>query len=177
MLYDSGYVVYDAEDNKNNDNYNNIFFSTLNEYGCSNYEYDLGTNPLDNIYDRRNVIESKWKAYEKCSLESLQKLANRYFGTDVTLEYTGDAEIIYHASLGFKYKYTEDTYNAWEHDNSVVFPAHMVMSWEYDKNRWHDYYYSKYQSDDNFTGKLWSYVNTRTWDATLNKEIDYDVRN
>ena len=41
-LYDSGYVVYNTEDSKNNDNYNNIFFSSLNEYGCLNYEYDLG---------------------------------------------------------------------------------------------------------------------------------------
>ena len=74
-LYDSGYVVYNKEDKLNTANHNNIFFKTLNEYGCLNYEYDLGLAPLTTLSDRRNAIESKWKAWSKCSLQSLQNLA------------------------------------------------------------------------------------------------------
>lgn len=191
-LYDSGYVVYNTENSKNTDNYNNIFFSKLNEYGCSNYEYDLAIDPLPNIEDRRNLIESKWKAYEKCSLESLQKLTSRYFNNDVKLTYNGDAEVTYTARIGFKNKYRTDTYNAWENDNSAVFPAHMIMVWVYEKNRWRDYYSQlnwgrakdiyawntinstwRTAKTGEIVGKLWEYMNTRTWDDTLNEEIEY----
>lgn len=174
-LYDAGYACYNNEDNANTNNYNNIFFSKLNEYGCLNYEYDLGLDPVPDIYDRRNRIESKWKAYEKCSVQSLQSIANRYFDTSVKVSYTGDAEVIYQAAVGFKYKYGEDSYNAWYKDNAYVFPAHMIMTWVYDKNHWGDYYY-QVNPDAPFIGKTWEYMNTRTWDQTLNKEIDYDAR-
>lgn len=191
-LYDSGYVVYNTEDSKNNDNYNNIFFSSLNEYGCLNYEYDLDLDPLPDINDRRNVIESKWKAYEKCSVQSLQNLASRYFDDAVKVSYNGDAEVTYTARLGFKNKYSDETYNAWYKDNSVVFPAHMIMNWVYEKNRWRDYFtdlnWGKAKNNYQWNtinmswgtaktadrkGKTWEYMNSRTWDNTLNEEIEY----
>lgn len=192
MLYDSGYRLYNIEEQLNTANYNNIFFSKLNEYGCNNYEYDLGIQPVKDISDRRNLIESKWKAYEKCSLQSLQNLANRYFNNDVKLSYNGDAEVTFTARLGFKNKYSDDTYNAWSSDNATVFPAHMIMNWVYEKNRWRDYYTSlnwgkakeRYHWNNidmtwgtaktaERIGKTWEYMNTRTWNDTLNEEIEY----
>lgn len=191
-LYYSCLVAVSTEQSLNEDNYNNIFFRKLNEYGASNYEYDLSIEPLTSIIDRRNLIESKWKAFEKCSLESLQSLANRYFNNDVKLSYNGDAEVLYTASLGFKNKYTDDTYNSWLSDNNTVFPAHMTMVWEYEKNRWRDYYSNinwgkakdayKWNTigmtwgvakQGESIGKDWEYMNTRTWDDTLNEEIEY----
>ena len=191
-LYDSCLVAVSTEQSLNQDNYNNIFFRKLNDYGTSNYEYDLAIEPLTDIIDRRNLIESKWKAFEKCSIDSLQSLANRYFNNDVKLSYNGDAEILFTARLGFKNKYTDDTYNSWLSDNNTVFPAHMTMAWEYEKNRWRDYYsnlnWGKAKDAYKWNtigmtwgvakqgepiGKDWEYMNTRTWDDTLNEEIEY----
>lgn len=189
-LYDSGYLVYNKEDELNTANYNNIFFSKLNEYGCNNYEYDLGLQPLSSLSDRRNAIESKWKAWSKCSLQSLQSLANRYFSNDVKVSYNGDAEVTYTARLGFKNRYSDETYQQWLEDNSVIFPAHMVMNWVYNKNRWRDYLISLNwgKAKNNYRwntmqmtwgtakaydvhSKSWEYMNTRTWDETLEGEI------
>lgn len=191
-LYDSGYLVYNKEDELNTANYNNIFFSKLNEYGCSNYEYDLDIKPLANLTDRRNAIESKWKAWAKCSLQSLQALASRYFNNDVKVSYNGDAEVTYTARLGFKNRYTDETYQQWLSDNNIVFPAHMVMNWIYEKNRWRDYFTDLNwgKAKNNYLwntismswgeakvhdqhGKTWEYMNTRSWNATLNEEIEY----
>ena len=190
-LYDGGLAVVTSERNDNNANYNNIFFDSLDEYGASNYEHDLALEQLTSIIDRRNLIESKWKAFEKCSVQSLQSIASRYFGKDVTVYYAGDADVVYTARLGFKRKYSDETYNAWLNDNNAVFPAHMTMTWFYDKNRWRDYYSSlnwgscrKFKwntisrtwgqaKNDDVIAKTWEYMNTRTWDAILNEEIDY----
>lgn len=191
-LYDSGYLVYNKEEELNTANYNNIFFSKLNEYGCSNYEYDLNIQPLSNISDRRNAIESKWKAWSKCSLQSLQSLASRYFSNDVKVSYNGDAEVTYTARLGFKNRYSDETYQQWLSDNSIVFPAHMVMNWVYEKNRWRDYFtdlnWGKAKNNYQWNtiqmsweearvhdqrGKTWEYMNTRSWTDTLNEEIEY----
>lgn len=191
-LYDSGYVVYNQEEQRNTANYSNIFFQTLNEYGCLNYEYDLGLQPLSSLSDRRNAIESKWKAFSKCSVQSLQNLANRYFNNDVKVSYNGDAEVTYTARLGFSNRYSDETYQQWLSDNKVVFPAHMIMNWVYEKNRWRDYFTdlnwgkakNKYQwntismswgdaKKHDQHGKSWDYMNTRTWNATLNEEINY----
>ena len=191
-LYDSGYVVYNKEDKLNTANYNNIFFSRLNEYGCLNYEYDLGLAPLTTLSDRRNAIESKWKAWSKCSLQSLQNLATRYFNNDVKVSYSGDAEVTYTARLGFKNRYSDETYQQWLTDNKIVFPAHMIMNWVYEKNRWRDYFtdlnwgkaknnyqwntismtWGESKTHDQY-GKSWEYMSTRTWNDTLNEEINY----
>ncbi len=190
-LYDSGYVVYNKEDELNTANYNNIFFKTLNEYGCLNYEYDLGLQPLTSLSDRRNAIESKWKACNKCSLQSLQNLATRYFNNDVKVSYNGDAEVTYTARLGFSNRYSSETYQQWLSDNKIVFPAHMIMNWVYEKNRWRDYFtdISWGKAKNNYQwntismtwgdakirdrhGKSWEYMNTRTWNDTLNEEIN-----
>ena len=192
ILYDSGYIVYNKEEELNTANYNNIFFSKLNEYGCSNYEYDLNIQPLSNITDRRNAIESKWKAWSKCSLQSLQSLASRYFSNDVKVSYNGDAEVTYTARLGFKNRYSDETYQQWLSDNNIVFPAHMVMNWVYEKNRWRDYFtdlnWGKAKNNYQWNtiqmswgeakvhdqrGKTWEYMNTRSWTDTLNEEIEY----
>lgn len=191
-LYDSGYLVYNKEDELNTANYNNIFFSKLNEYGCSNYEYDLDIQPLVNLTDRRNAIESKWKAWAKCSVQSLQALASRYFNNDVKVSYNGDAEVTYTARLGFKNHYSDETYQQWLSDNNIVFPAHMVMNWVYEKNRWRDYFtdlnWGKAKNNYQWNtiqmswgeakvhdqrGKTWEYMNTRSWTDTLNEEIEY----
>lgn len=190
-LYCGCLVPVTWEQGNNKANYNNIFFSKLNEYGASNYEYDLAIDPLTDIIDRRNLIESKWKAFEKCSVNSLQSLASRYFNNDVTVSYDGNATVTYTARLGFKNKYSDDTYNAWVNDNSVVFPAHMVLEWFYEKNRWRDYYSKlnwgkcrnyewnnigmswRTAKDDGLVAKTWEYMNTRSWDDTLNEEIEY----
>lgn len=190
-LYTGGLAATSIEQAYNQANYNNIFFDSLDKYGASNYEYDLAIEPLPDIIDRRNLIESKWKAFEKCSVQSLQSLANRYFNNDVTVGYTGDAEVTYTARIGFKNKYTNDTYNAWLSDNNVVFPAHMIMTWIYEKNRWRDYF-SKLNWDSgrkfrwnnidrtwgsaknaDVVAKTWEYMSTRSWDDTLNEEIEY----
>lgn len=190
-LYTGGLAAASIEQADNQANYNNIFFNSLNEYGASNYEYDLAVEPLTDIIDRRNLIESKWKAFEKCSVQSLQSLASRYFNNDVTVSYTGDAEVTYTARLGFKNKYSGDTYNAWLNDNSAVFPAHMIMTWIYEKNRWRDYFSKlswgkgrrfKWNSIARTWGsaknvdaiaKTWEYMSTRTWQDTLEEEIEY----
>ena len=190
-LYTGGLAAASIEQADNQANYNNIFFNSLNEYGASNYEYDLAIEPLTDIIDRRNLIESKWKAFEKCSVQSLQSLASRYFNNDVTVSYTGDAEVTYTARLGFKNKYSGDTYNAWLNDNNVVFPAHMIMTWIYEKNRWRDYFSKlswgkgrkfKWNSIARTWGstknvdaiaKTWEYMSTRTWQDTLEEEIEY----
>lgn len=190
-LYTGGLAAASIEQADNQANYNNIFFNSLNEYGASNYEYDLAIEPLTDIIDRRNLIESKWKAFEKCSVQSLQSLASRYFNNDVTVSYTGDAEVTYTARLGFKNKYSGDTYNAWLNDNSAVFPAHMIMTWIYEKNRWRDYFSKlswgkgrrfKWNSIARTWGsaknvdaiaKTWEYMSTRTWQDTLEEEIEY----
>lgn len=190
-LYTGGLAATSIEQADNHANYNNIFFDSLDKYGASNYEYDLAIEPLPDIIDRRNLIESKWKAFEKCSVQSLQSLANRYFNNDVTVGYTGDAEVTYTARIGFKNKYTNDTYNAWLSDNNVVFPAHMIMTWIYEKNRWRDYFSKlnwgygrkfRWNSIDrtwgaaknaDVTAKAWEYMSTRSWDDTLNEEIEY----
>lgn len=191
-LYDSGYVVYNKEEELNTANYRNIFFQKLNEYGCVNYEYDLGLTPLTTLSDRRNAIESKWKAWSKCSLQSLQNLATRYFNNDVKVSYNGDAEVTYTARLGFKNRYSDETYQHWLEDNKIVFPAHMLMNWIYEKNRWRDYFtdlnWGKAKNNYQWNtismtwgeskvheqhGKSWEYMNTRTWNATLNEEINY----
>ena len=190
-LYTGGLAAASIEQADNQANYNNIFFNSLNEYGASNYEYDLAIEPLTDIIDRRNLIESKWKAFEKCSVQSLQSLASRYFNNDVTVSYTGDAEVTYTARLGFKNKYSGDTYTAWLNDNNVVFPAHMIMTWIYEKNRWRDYFSKlnwgkgrefKWNSIARTWGsaknvdaiaKTWEYMSTRTWQGTLEEEIEY----
>ena len=190
-LYTGGLAAASIEQADNQANYNNIFFNSLNEYGASNYEYDLAIEPLTDIIDRRNLIESKWKAFEKCSVQSLQSLARRYFNNDVTVSYTGDAEVTYTARIGFNNKYSGDTYNAWLNDNNVVFPAHMIMTWIYEKNRWRDYF-SKLSWDKgrkfkwnsiartwgsaknvDAIAKTWEYMSTRTWQDTLEEEIEY----
>lgn len=190
-LYTGGLAATSIEQADNQANYNNIFFDSLDEYGASNYEYDLAIEPLTDIIDRRNLIESKWKAFEKCSVQSLQSLASRYFNNDVTVGYTGDAEVTYTARIGFKHKYSGDTYNAWLNDNNVVFPAHMIMTWIYEKNRWQDYFSKlnwgsgrKFKWDSisrtwgaaknaDVIAKTWEYMSTRSWDDTLNEEIEY----
>lgn len=190
-LYDGSLAAVIYERNDNLANYNNIFFDSLDEYGASNYEYDLNIEPLTSLTDRRNLIESKWKAFEKCSVQSLQSLASRYFGNDVTVSYAGDADVLYTARIGFKRKYSDDTYSAWLNDNNVVFPAHMTMAWRYEQNRWRDYYSKlnwgtgrkfKWNTISRTWGqaknaspvaKTWEYMKTRTWYATLNEEIDY----
>lgn len=191
-LYDGGVSAVEVESDDNKANYNNIFFDSLDEYGARNYEYDLAIEPLADIIDRRNLIESKWKAFNKCSVNSLQSLANRYFDNVVTVSYDGNATVIYTASIGFKNKYSDDTYNAWYSDNSAVFPAHMQMQWVYETNRWRDYYNSlnwgkakKRYHWNNINmnwgtaktaeriGKTWEYMNTRTWDDTLYEEVEY----
>ena len=79
---------------RNTNNYNNLFFSKLNDYGCSTFEQDLeiDVSTEQSIEDRRRSILNKWRASYRCTLPVIQEICNSYFENYVTAKYNGDAE-------------------------------------------------------------------------------------
>lgn len=176
---------------RNTDNYNNIFFKSLNDYGCQTYEQDLALNvTTTDLETRRRSIKNKWRINNKLSLQVLQSLSNTYFGKYVSVEYNGDAELHFHARVGFLRNVDDDTKHRFIDIVEEIKPAHFIYDWITDKNKWQDYYISdrywgvglnysygdwlnrKWGFEETPTGKTWEYMNTRSWDDTLNKEID-----
>lgn len=142
-------------------NYNNIFFKSLDAWGLENYEYDLGITPQGTTQDRRNKIESDWKSASHCSLTAIQNICERYFKTDVTAEYDSDANVTFLAQLGFRKRYTDITLNQWKSDINIIFPAHFTYNWKYIQNVWGTY-----------LNVNWKYNKTRTWQDTLEVEVE-----
>lgn len=171
--------------------YNNIFMSTLDDYGCSLYERDLLIDKKDTLTDRRNTIITKWRANNRCTLSLLQSIVNQYFGDKCDVSYDGNATVTHTTKVGIRYDPTKYIYQKFLNEYMNVFPAHFNLVWIHMHNRWIDYcnphswgyakdeYYnwnepkSHTWKDEKYmiSGKSWEYNSTRTWDDVLDGEI------
>lgn len=175
-------------------NYNNIFMSTLDEYGCSLYERDLLLDQKTTIEDRRSAIITKWRANHKCSLELLQQIVNQWFGDKCQVSYDGNATVTHTTKVGTRYNPDNYYYQMFLKEYMSIFPAHFNLVWNHMHNRWIDYClphtwgYAKdeYTNWDDpkshnwgnekymIRGKLWEYNLTRTWDDVFDSEIAWE---
>ena len=178
---------------RNTNNYNNLFFTKLDDYGCSTYERDLeiAVNNEQTLDSRRRSIINKWRASHRCTLPVIQNMCDTYFDNYVTAKYDGDAELHFYARVGFLKHISDDIKTRFETALNEIKPAHFIYDWVQDKNKWVDYYTNmnwggakdKYNWDVGITwgsaknsdviGKSWEYMKTRSWDDTLNLEIEY----
>lgn len=90
-------------DNLSHTDYNNIFMSTLDEYGCSLYERDLLLDTKTTLKDRRSAIITKWRANHKCSLQLLQDIVNQWFGDKCQVSYDGNATVTHTTKVSTRY--------------------------------------------------------------------------
>lgn len=174
--------------------YNNLFMTKLDDYGCSIYERDLLIAAKEDIEERRNAIITKWRANYKCSLDLLQQIVNQYFGDKCTVSYDGNATITHTTKVGTRYDPTNRVYQIFLKDYMDVFPAHFNLVWNHMHNRWIDYCkphswgYAKKEyynwsdpkphtwKDEKYmiSGKLWEYNLSRTWDDVYDSEINLE---
>lgn len=192
QIYDTVQLV--EVDNLSNLNYNNIFMSTLDEYGCSLYERDLLLDAKTNIEDRRNSIITKWRANHKCSLQQLQNVVNEWFGDKCIVSYDGNATVTHTTKVGTRYNPNDYHYQIFLKEYSNVFPAHFQLVWNHTHNRWIDYCkpHSWGYAKDEYNSwndpkshnwgaekymlryKLWEYNSTRKWDDVYDSEINWE---
>lgn len=120
------------------DNYDNIFFSTLTPSGCENYEHDLSLAPASTLEERRYNIRRAWLWRKKCSLEWLNDVVRTY-SDEFSMEYDGDATLYF---ITNKYNYFEDTelVNKALTDLEIIKPAHMLIKQKHKHITWGHYY-------------------------------------
>lgn len=176
-------------------NYNNIFMSTLDEYGCSLYERDLLLDAKATLKDRRSAIITKWRANHKCALELLQQIVDQWFGDKCQVSYDGNATVTHTTKVGTRYNPDNYYYQMFLKEYMSIFPAHFNLVWNHMHNRWIDYClphtwgyakdeYTNWDDPKSHTwgnekymirGKLWEYNLTRTWDDVFDSEITWEA--
>lgn len=88
-----GVTVMDEVNILTNTNYGNLFFKSLDDYGCSLYERDLLIDKKATLEDRRYSIKTKWLATHRCTLSLLQQIVKSYFNDKCTVTYDGNATV------------------------------------------------------------------------------------
>lgn len=181
-------------DNLSNINYNNLFMSKLDDYGCSIYEKDLLIDAKETLEDRRNTIITKWRATHRCTLELLQDIVNQWFGDKCDVTYDGNATVTHTTKVGTRYNPNSYYYQTFLKSYMDVFPAHFNLVWNHMHNRWVDYCkprnwgYAKgtylnwrvpknHKWKDEKTvlrSKPWNYNLTRTWNDVYDSEIIWE---
>lgn len=184
-------------DNQSKLDYDNIFMTTLDDYGCSLYEKDLQLDPHDNIEDRRSAIITRWRANYRCTLNLLQDIVNQWFGDKCEVTYDGNATVTHTTKVGTRYNPNTYYYQAFLKNYMSVFPAHFQLVWNHTHNRWIDYCkphnwgYAKTEylnwneprdhkwGDEKsvLRGKYWEYNLTRTWDDVYDNAIYWEDNN
>lgn len=176
-------------------NYDNIFLSKLDAYGCSLYERDLALDSKGNLDDRRSAIITQWRASYRCTLRLLQGIVNQWFGDKCEVTYDGNATVTHTTKVGTRYDPNSYYYQMFLGHYMAVFPAHFNLIWNHTHNRWLDYCkphnwgyakdeYLNWQeprshkwSDEKavLRGKLWSYNLKRTWDDVYDNAIYWEA--
>lgn len=189
-----GVTVMDEVNTLTNTNYSNLFFKSLDDYGCTVYERDLLLDRKDTLDERRTAIQMKWLSKHRCTLSLLQQIVKSYFNDKCTVTYDGNATITHTTKVGARYNPDDYYYQKFIKDYTEVFPAHFQLVWVHDHNRWVDYhkphnwgiakdeYYdwstpkSHKWSDEKYTirYKLWNYNVTRTWNDVYDSEIEWE---
>ena len=124
-------------------NLSNMFMTKLDDYGCSVYERDLGIETSYNIDTRRKNIIVAWRTSQRCTLEMLQHIGEQWFNNKLNISYNGDAELLHTARIGFNEIFGEDYISEFLKAYNTIIPAHFVIKWVYEHNRW-VYYYRPY---------------------------------
>lgn len=189
-----GVTVMDEVNTLTNTNYGNLFFKSLDDYGCIVYERDLLLDRKDTLDERRTAIQMKWLSKHRCTLALLQQIVKSYFNDKCTVTYDGNATITHTTKVGARYNPDDYYYQKFIKDYMEVFPAHFQLVWVHDHNRWIDYYKphnwgiakdeyydwstpkSHKWSDEKYTirYKLWNYNVTRTWNDVYDSEIEWE---
>lgn len=189
-----GVPVMDEVNILTNTNYSNLFFKSLDDYGCTVYERDLLLDRKDTLDERRTAIQMKWLSKHRCTLALLQQIVKSYFNDKCTVTYDGNATITHTTKVGARYNPDDYYYQKFIKDYMEVFPAHFQLVWVHDHNRWIDYYKphnwgiakdeyydwstpkSHKWSDEKYTirYKLWNYNVTRTWNDVYDSEIEWE---
>lgn len=189
-----GVTVMDEVNTLTNTNYNNLFFKSLDDYGCTVYERDLLLDREDTLDERRTAIQMKWLSKHRCTLSLLQQIVNSYFNDKCTVTYDGNATVTHTTKVGARYNPNDYYYQKFIKDYMEVFPAHFQLVWVHDHNRWIDYYKphnwgiakdeyydwgtpkSHKWSDEKYSirFKLWNYNLTRTWNDVYDSEIEWE---
>ena len=191
-LYKVSQVELDRVKLISDDNYSNIFFKSLTDYGCTTYEHDLGLTSTGTIEDRRTRIEAHWRANTKCNIESLQNVCDNYFNGDVIVTYTGNAVLTYVTQLGYNYYNDAKRINEFILANDEVKPAHFDIAWGHIHNKWKDYhlpfswsnmtvytwatvpYGGRWQDiNRDLVNVNWDYVINLTWGDVLTRKVIY----
>lgn len=192
QIYDI--VALSEVDGLTNTNYNNLFMTKLDDYGCSLYERDLLLDQKENINMRRNAIITKWRANHRCTLLSLQQIVNQYFGDKCTVSYDGNATVTHTTKVGTRYNPNKPIYQSFLKEYMNMFPAHFNLVWNHMHNRWIDYIrpHSWGYAKDEYTNwkepkihkwrdekyplryKLWNYGVTHTWEDVYDSEIIWE---
>lgn len=189
-----GVTVMDDVNTLTNTNYSNLFFKSLDDYGCSVYERDLLLDRKDTLDERRTAIQMKWLSKHRCTLSLLQQIVKSYFNDKCTVTYDGNATVTHTTKVGTRYNPDDYYYQKFIKDYMEVFPAHFQLVWVHDHNRWIDYYkphnwgmakdeyydWSTPKShqwvDEKYSirFKLWNYNVTRTWNDVYDSEIEWE---
>lgn len=192
QIYNSA-QLYEV-DKQSNIDYNNIFMTTLDNYGCTLYERDLLLDAKDTIEERRNAIITQWRASYRCTLHLLQSIVNQWFGDKCEVTYDGNATVTHTTKVGTRYDPNSYYYQTFLKHYMDVFPAHFNLVWNHTHNRWIDYCkshnwgYAKSEylnwnkphdhkwGDEKFVirGKYWNYNLTRTWDDVYDNVIYWE---
>lgn len=192
QIYNSAQL--DEVDKQSRIDYNNIFMSTLDEYGCSLYERDLLLDAKTTLEDRRSAIITKWRANYRCTLQLLQDIVNQWFGDKCEVTYDGNATVTHTTKVGTRYDPNSYYYQTFLKHYMDVFPAHFNLVWNHTHNRWIDYckphnwgyakseYLNWNEPHDHkwgdeksvIRGKYWNYNLTRTWDDVYDNAIYWE---
>lgn len=189
-----GVTVIDDVNTLTNANYSNLFFKSLDDYGCTVYERDLLLDRKDTLDERRTAIQMKWLSKHRCTLSLLQQIVKSYFNDKCTVTYDGNATVTHTTKVGVRYNPNDYYYQKFIKDYMEVFPAHFQLVWVHDHNRWIDYYKphnwgmakdeyydwdtpKSHKWDDekySIRFKLWNYNVTRTWNDVYDSEIEWE---
>ena len=189
-----GVTVMDDVNTLTNTNYSNLFFKSIDDYGCTVYERDLLLDRKDTLEERRTAIQMKWLSKHRCTLSLLQQIVKSYFNDKCTVTYDGNATVTHTTKVGARYNPDDYYYQKFIKDYMEVFPAHFQLVWVHDHNRWIDYYKphnwgiakdeyydwstpkSHKWADEKYSirFKLWNYNVTRTWNDVYDSEIEWE---
>lgn len=187
----------DEVNNQSKINYNNIFMTHLDDYGCSLYEKDLLLDPKDTLDERRSAIITRWRANYRCTLELLQSIVSQWFGDRCDVTYDGNATVTHTTKVGTRFDPNLYEYQTFLKHYMDVFPAHFNLVWQHTYNRWIDYckptnwgtartsylnwgeiHNNKWRSEmTTLRAKTWKYNSKRTWNDVLDTEINWKENN
>lgn len=192
QIYNSAQL--DEVDKQSRIDYNNIFMTTLDDYGCTLYERDLLLDAKEKLEDRRSAIITRWRANYRCTLQLLQDIVNQWFGDKCDVTYDGNATVTHTTKVGTRYDPNSYYYQTFLKHYMDVFPAHFNLVWNHTHNRWIDYckphnwgyakseYLNWNEPHDHkwgdeksvIRGKYWNYNLTRTWDDVYDNAIYWE---